>query len=282
MTNLVQIEKVNVNNLDFDVRTAGLDNSGDLVVLLHGFPESSIMWEPLMEKLTQKNYRVIAPNQRGYSVNARPDGIENYTMKLLASDVVAFAKYFGFDKQFHLVGHDIGAVVGWSTVTLYPDLIKSWTALSVPDWPAYLWALDNDPVQKQKGQYVHDFQTPGLPEKLLVQNDYAVLKKLWKGFDQKTINAYLKLFSSPKAITSVVNWYRALLQLPQIDYTPVTVPTKFIWGNEDLAIGRAGVEKNKDFVNAPYNFVEMDAGHWFMEFNRDEICKQIIENIEKY
>ncbi|MCH4004908.1 MAG: alpha/beta hydrolase [Lactobacillus crispatus] len=106
----IEIKKYHINNLDFTVRTAGLENSGDLVVLLHGFPESSLMWEPLMKILAEKGYRVIAPNQRGYSSDARPKGFKNYTMKLLASDVVTLAEKVGFKNKFHLVGHDIGAV----------------------------------------------------------------------------------------------------------------------------------------------------------------------------
>lgn len=60
------------------------------------------------------------------------------------------------------------------------------------------------------------------------------------------------------------------------------MPTKFIWGNQDLAIARGGVERNRQYVSGPYQFVELDAGHWFMEFNQEEICRQIIENIENY
>ncbi|MBC8743753.1 alpha/beta hydrolase [Lactobacillus sp. Marseille-P7033] len=280
--NQITIQQISANQQTFTVRIAGLDNSGDLVVLLHGFPESSLMWEPLMLKLANQGYRVIAPNQRGYSAGARPVGVQNYTMKLLAADVVALAQFFGFRQKFHLVGHDIGAVVGWTTATLYPQLLKSWTALSVPNWPAYIWALDNDPVQKEKGHYVHTFQHKYIPELILRAFHYRVLRKLWAGFPQATVDAYLDLFSEKSALTAVVNWYRALLQLPQIQYKQVTVPTKFIWGNQDLAIARSGVERNRQYVSGPYQFVELDAGHWFMEFNQEEICRQIIENIEDY
>lgn len=275
----IKIETFHLNNFDFTVRTAGLNNNGDLVVLLHGFPESSLMWESLMKILAQKGYRVVAPNQRGYSSGARPKGFENYTMKLLASDVIALAEKVGFKSKFHLVGHDIGAVVGWTTATLYPNLLKTWTALSVPDWPAYLWALDNDPIQKDKGSYVHLFQHKFIPELILRFRHYRVLRKLWQGFPQSTINAYLKLFSQKGALTGAVNWYRALLQLPQINYSLIKVPTTFIWGNKDLAIARAGVMKNKDYMSAPYKFIELNAGHWFMEFNQDEICRLIIESL---
>lgn len=280
--NQITIQQITVNQQTFSVRKAGLDNNGDMVVLLHGFPESSLMWETLMLKLANQGYRVIAPNQRGYSAGARPLGVQNYKMKLLAADVVALAHFFSFQQKFHLVGHDIGAVVGWTTATLYPQLLKSWTALSVPNWPAYIWALENDPVQEEKGHYVHTFQHKYIPELIFRAFHYRVLRKLWAGFPQATIDAYLDLFSEKGALTAVVNWYRALLQLPQINYKQITVPTKFIWGNQDLAIARSGVERNRQYITGPYQFVKLDAGHWFMEFNREEICKQISEHIKKY
>ena len=74
--NQITIQQISVNQQTFTVRTAGLDNNGDLVVLLHGFPESSLMWEPLMLKLANQGYRVIAPNQRGYST-----GVDHKTIR---------------------------------------------------------------------------------------------------------------------------------------------------------------------------------------------------------
>jgi pimeloyl-ACP methyl ester carboxylesterase len=127
---------------------------------------------------------------------------------------------------------------------------------------------------------VHLFQHKFIPEFILRFRHYRALRKLWQGFPQYNINAYLNLFSEKGALTGAVNWYRALLQLPQIDYTPVKVPTTFIWGNQDLAIARAGVMKNKDYLAAPYKFIELNAGHWFMEFNQAEICDLILQSLK--
>ena len=63
--NQITIQQISVNQQTFTVRTAGLDNNGDLVVLLHGFPESSLMWDPLMLTLANRGNRVIGPHQRG-------------------------------------------------------------------------------------------------------------------------------------------------------------------------------------------------------------------------
>ncbi len=81
-----------------------LENKGDLVVFLHVFPESSIIWCKPMKILADRGYRCIAPDQRGYSEGARPLGVENYTTRELSKDVLALADAVGNRGKFHLVG----------------------------------------------------------------------------------------------------------------------------------------------------------------------------------
>ena len=99
-------------NLIFKCRVNGLHNSGSAVILLHGFPETSKMWSKLIQFLSNNNYKVIAPDQRGYSPNARPSSLKEYKIDKLAQDVIDIANAFNFDK-FHLVGHDWGSAIGW-------------------------------------------------------------------------------------------------------------------------------------------------------------------------
>ena len=272
-----------LNGMEFLCRTAGLEQKGELIIFLHGFPESSIIWEKTMTKFADMGYRCLAPDQRGYSEGARPEGYENYSFKKLAADVIGFADLVGCKGKFHLVGHDLGAALGWNVVTLYPERIQSWTALSVPHWPAYKWALENDPVQKQKGAYVIHFMEPNLPEASLADNDFAILRRLWEGFDEETLNDYMRIFSQPTARTATINWYRGIMKVDeQISYGEVETPTAFIWGNEDLAIGRAGVERSHSYMKGYYDFHELDAGHWLTEFNEPEISKIIINHIKRF
>lgn len=272
-----------MNDMEYLCRTAGLDQKGELIIFLHGFPESSIIWKKTMSKLASLGYRCLAPDQRGYSDGARPDGYENYSFRKLVDDVIGFADLVGCSGKFHLVGHDIGAALGWNVVTLYPDRIQSWTAMSVPHWPAYKWALENDPVQKEKGAYVTKFMQPDVPETLLAANDYAVLKHLWKGFDQEILNDYIRIFSQPAARTATINWYRGIMKVKEdITYGEIKTPTAFIWGNQDLAIGRTAVEKGHEYMKGYYDFYELNAGHWLTEFNEPEVSEIIIKHIQKF
>lgn len=278
MENILQTT-MEINGLEFNIHQAGAQNNGDLVILLHGFPESSIMWEKTIQKLSNLGYYVIAPDQRGYSLNARPENFSEYSMDILADDIIEIANQLGYS-QFHLVGHDIGAVVGWSIVSKYPQKIKSWTALSVPNWPAYVWALKNDPTQQEKGAYVKRFQDPEASEKLISSNDFAILRNLWSGFNSNTIDQYLNIFSRPGALTSIIKWYKALFSAPtSIDYTSIKPNTILIYGNSDLAIGESGIEKNAEYMTGNYKLITLNAGHWLMEFNTDEVNNIIIDNL---
>lgn len=283
MDTVISKKIINMNGMQYFCRTAGIEQDGELVIFLHGFPESSIMWENTMKKLAKLGYRCLAPDQRGYSDAARPEGYENYSFKKLVDDVIGFAESVGVKGKFHLVGHDIGAAVGWNVVTLYPERIQSWTALSVPHWPAYKWALENDEDQKEKGSYIGMLMQENIPEAMLAKDDFAILHNLYKGFDQKIIDDYMRIFSQASARTATINWYRGIMMSKDnISYGEIKTPTTLIWGNEDIAIRRAGIEKNKEYMKGYYDFHELNAGHWLTEFNEVEVLDIIINHIKKF
>lgn len=271
------------NGYEYLCRYAGLDNDGPLVLLLHGFPETSIIWEPLLSKLADLGYRAVAPNQRGYSDGARPEGLEPYSVGVLADDVIGFAEELGCDGKFYLVGHDWGGSVGWAVVNNYPERIQAYVGMSTPYTPAFMYAMMNDEDQKAKSFYIRDFQTPEVPEENMAKDDYAWLRNYWEGFSQEVIDDYLTVFSQKEARTATVNWYRAMFAVKNdFEYKPVELPVTYIWGNQDIALGRLGAEMTAQFMKGYYNFVEVDGGHWLMEFNEEEVSKLIIEHIQKF
>ena len=101
---LVQID---VGELRFRARVANLAAPGDTLILLHGFPQTSAAWEPVIEAAVAKGYRVVAFDQRGYSPGARPTARDSYALDKLIGDVLAVADVVGADR-FHLAGHDWG------------------------------------------------------------------------------------------------------------------------------------------------------------------------------
>jgi pimeloyl-ACP methyl ester carboxylesterase len=141
-------------NLTFTCRTSRMKNKGAAIILLHGFPETSRMWHKLIKVLDSKNYLVIAPDQRGYSSGARPSKIKDYKINKLTKDIIDIADAFKLT-NFHLVGHDWGAAVGWVMSSMFKNRIISYSALSVPHLDAFSKAISNDKIQKKK-KLLHD------------------------------------------------------------------------------------------------------------------------------
>ena len=122
--------------LTFDAVTAG-PGDGELVLLLHGFPQTKFAYRAQLPGLAEAGYRAVAVDQRGYSPNARPTGVEAYHTDNLTADVLRIADALGA-KRFHLVGHDFGAVIGWQVAARHPDRLATYTSLSVGHPIAYV------------------------------------------------------------------------------------------------------------------------------------------------
>ncbi|MDP9236803.1 MAG: alpha/beta hydrolase [Chloroflexota bacterium] len=97
----IAVREIIANGMAFRCREAA--GSGEPVILLHGFPETSHMWLPLMERLRAEGYRCLAPDQRGYSAGARPEEAGHYRYIDTASDALALAGAWDADR-FHLIG----------------------------------------------------------------------------------------------------------------------------------------------------------------------------------
>ena len=110
--------------LVFDVSVAGA-GAAPLVLMLHGFCVSRHFWDNQLRALAQAGYFAVAPNQRGYSVDARPDPqvFDNYSIEGLIGDALDIVAAVGHrERRFHLVGHDWGGSLSWLIADRYPSV----------------------------------------------------------------------------------------------------------------------------------------------------------------
>lgn len=283
---IIKKQLIKANGLEFTCRVSGKPENTP-VILLHGWPETSHMWEELMTHLALEDYYCIAPNMRGYSIGAKPKGKANYALELLIKDVASIANTLGITK-FHLIGHDWGACIGWKMVESYPDLIQSWTALSVPHIQAFGTAIVSDPKQGKMSAYMKGFQLPYLPELRLKQKNYKVLRTLWKNSSNEQLDDYLEVFSQKGVLRASINYYRKNYRLltkalKQEILGAISHPTLFIWGAKDLAIGRKAVELQDQYMKGPYELIILeDAGHWLMQTRFTEIKNAILKHITAF
>lgn len=272
---LVQIE---ANGMTFRARVAGLENTGPGLILLHGFPETSAMWGPLIDEAVASGVRVVAFDQRGYSPDARPEGVDAYVVPELAADVIAIADAVGFER-FHLVGHDWGCVVGWAVTIQHPQRVLTWTGLSIPH-PATLLARLRDELPS----YIKIFTAPLVPEAMLSWNDRATLREdIYARARPEDREEYLAVFSEPGALTGALNWYRAItssLDGADLVAGPVEdVPTLFIWGTQEGWVTPDALVDQRGLVNAPYSELELDAGHYLMQEKPDAVVAAVIKHL---
>lgn len=273
--------RVKIGEMTFRVRAAGLQNSGPNVLLLHGFPESSKIWEGLMTEAAQKGFRLIAFDQRGYSPGARPSGADNYRIPLLIKDVFAMADAVGFN-NFHLAGHDWGAVVGWFTVMDHPERINSWSALSIPHAGAFFRGAVMDPEQSKRSGYVAFLQRPLVPEFVFTMRSQKSLKDMFSSVPAQNREEYIRIHSEPGALTAALNWYRALdLETVANDPAyrkPISRPTLLVWGKKDLVIAETVVAKARELMPEDYTEVALDTGHALLQHAPDEVIPAVIQH----
>jgi len=238
------------------------------VLLLHGFPEGSRCWLDVLAALGQQGVRAVAPDQRGYAAGARPSEVEAYALPELVADAVGFLDALGWESA-HVVGHDWGAVVAWTLAARHPERVRTLTAVSVPHPQAFGAALRGDPVQQRLSGYIGLFRAEGgKAEQVLLADDAAALRAFFTGshLGVAEVDAFVRPLTEPGALTAALNWYRAMRVEDYLDVPAVSVPTTYVWGSEDLGVGRAAAEGCSAWVSGDFAFRPLDGvSHWVPE-----------------
>ncbi|AHH18981.1 alpha/beta hydrolase family protein [Nocardia nova SH22a] len=265
--------------------------SGDPVVLLHGFPQTHLMWRHVARVLARR-YLVIVPDLRGYGVSDKPEeaGPETYSKRTMAQDIIEVVRAIGHER-FGLIGHDRGALVGVRAALDHPDTIThlgildvlptmdTWDVLHGVDaavaWHLYLMA-----------------QPKGLPERMIeaVADDFfGSFLDAWDPsgttFPPEVRRHYID--SSVAAVPSIVADYRATagidLDMDRADRkagAQLTMPVAVIsqdWGAQ-LGFDASALWRNWA-PSATYQ--PIDAGHFMAEEKPDEIAAFIDQLMQR-
>ncbi len=272
-----------VNGVSLHVAQAG-PADGPLVVLLHGFPEFWFEWRDYFEPLAQAGFRVVAPDQRGYNLSSKPQGVAAYRLDLLADDIFALADALG-RKTFRVVGHDWGSAVAWWMATRRPERLERLVTMDAPHPAVWMSAVRHDAEQRRKSWYVQALRIPWLPEFLIRLGGYSGLTKALTSaarkdaFTPEILKQYKTAWQQPGALTAMINWYRAVaadnLVMPAAKSLPM--PTLILWGDKDiyvgpkLAVACAALCADARVVHFP------QAGHWLPHDEREAVIAQLLE-----
>lgn len=261
---------------------------GKPLLLIHGYPQTHIMWYKVVEKLS-KEYYIICPDLRGYGDSSKPKGDEEhltYSKKSMAKDMITLMQKLGFDK-FFVAGHDRGARVTHRMCLDYPNNILKACVMDIT--PTYHMFKNTN--QAFATGYYHWFfliQPDFLPETMIGNNPRYYLEeklKRWsaKGsvFDKEAIDEYVRCFDKD-SIHATCEDYRAGASIDMSDdekdrNRKISTPLLVLWGE-------------KGFVNRTYDVLNiwkeyaldvsgeaLDCGHFLPEEKPKEVSQKLKE-----
>lgn len=273
------------NQLSFRVAMAGTGNQ--LVLCLHGFPESALSWRYQIQPLAQAGYRVWAPDLRGYGGTTRPVGSTAYRIECLLDDVTELLNIAGA-QQAILIGHDWGGIIAWYYALRHPDRLKGLVILNAPH-PACFERELRHWRQLRRSWYMGLFQIPWLPEALLSMRQGYMIGRIFERLmihrehmPSDIVTRYRQQACVPGALTAMLNYYRAALRggwaLRQrsLGYPKIEIPTLVLWGLHDQALGTHNLDGLNHFVRDLTTVTLGDAGHFVHEDKPDRVNHELI------
>ena len=267
------MEHIALGDLTFAVQDEG---DGPAVVLLHGFPDSHVLWRNQVPVLVEAGYRVIVPDLRGFGDSSKPEGVDDYGILNIAGDVLGILDSLGVQRA-HVVGHDWGAALAWAMGAFVADRVDHLVALSVGHPSAF---RDAGYAQRQKSWYMLLFQFEGIAEQWLSADDFANMRS-WSNhpdMDQVAVD-----LARPGALTAALNWYRAnvhprTLVEPPLVFPQVQAPTMGVWSSGDFALVESGMTASQPFVDGSWRYERIEgAGHWMQLEAPDQVAALLVD-----
>ena len=252
---------------------------GPLVVMIHGFPDYWYSWRHQMSALKEQ-YQVIAIDQRGYNKSAQPEGIDNYAMPLLVSDVVAVIKDTG-SKQATVVGHDWGGAVAWQVALNLPQITDKLIILNLPHPNGLAREMRDNREQRTNSGYAQRFRQGKASDPDILGGGPMTAQRLAQWVqDKEAKQHYVDAFNRSN-FSSMLNFYKAnypnlsderpenMTSTPQLN-----MPVLIFHGLKDRALHSDGLNNTWDWIDQDLTIVTVpSAGHFVQQDAADLVSK---------
>jgi haloacetate dehalogenase len=237
-------ERIDVNGVTIHLRHGG---SGPPLLLLHGFPQTHVIWHEIADELA-RHYTLVMPDLRGYGDSSKPPGLpdhSNYSKRAMAQDMLEVMAALGF-ASFRLCGHDRGGRVAHRLALDHPAAVQKLMLLDIAPTRTMYEHTD----QAFATAYYHWFfliQPAPLPETLIGNSAAFFLRTTlggWGSNNQAFIDAaamaeYERCFCRPEAIHAMCEDYRAAASIDlehdrDHDTQRIACPLRVLWGQHGV------------------------------------------------
>jgi pimeloyl-ACP methyl ester carboxylesterase len=208
---------------------------------------------------------------RGYNLSDKPQGVENYDMRLLVGDVIAVIQHFGRDKAI-VVGHDWGGMVSWQLALNAPRFVDRLIILNLPHPRGLMRELAHNPVQQAASEYARNFQQEGAEARLQPEQ-----LAFWVT-DPEAKPKYIEAFQRSD-IKAMLAYYKC--NFPRLPYkedaSPVvmtSMPVLMFHGLKDVALVSDALNNTWDWMGKDLTLVTIpDSGHFVQQDAADLVTR---------
>ena len=278
-------EKIKSNGIEINVAHGG---KGPPLLLIHGYPQTNLMWHKIAPALSEKYY-IVCPDLRGYGKSSKPVGVpdhSNYSKREMANDMTGVMKHLGFN-SFLAAGHDRGGRVLHRMCLDHPDKVTRACVMDIA--PTHHMFITAD--KEFATGYYHWFfliQPDGLPEKLISEDPAYYLTEIlkrWSGknkaFEPEIVKEYIERFSDPQCIHGSCEDYRAASSIDlahdeeDMD-KKISCPLLVLWGNEGFVHRKYDVLSTWQQRASDVFGKALDSGHFIPEENPEQVLEELL------
>ena len=280
------VQKVQLHDLTINYASAG---TGSPILLLHGHPQTHVVWRKVAPHLVEAGYQVIAPDLRGYGDSDKPESDPShlpYSKRVMAADQIALMKHLGHE-TFSVVGHDRGGRVAHRLALDFPYAVERLVVLDIAP-TLTMYAQTDQEFATRYFWWFFLIQPDGLPEKMIASDPEYFLRrhiagqvKIEGSVDEVAIAEYLRSYSDPATLHAICEDYRAAasidLEHDREDQTSrINAPLLAIWGEQSVVgelydVKMTWQEKANDVTG-----VALSCGHAIPEEAPEELTGHII------
>ena len=255
-----------------------IGGSGPVVVLLHGFAETSHMWRPLLPELA-KAHTVIAPDLRGAGDSDRP--ASGYDKKTMAKEIHALVDQLGFHEPIELVGHDIGLMVAYAYAAQFPTDVRKLVLMD-----AFLPGIGNWKDVWLARDLWHFHFYGETPEALVKGRERTYLEHFWNDFAADRTKSipeadrrlYAAAYARANGMHATMQYFKSFEQdatdFAALSVTKLAMPVLVLTGEK--ASGTTLIDQTRLVATDVEGTVVKGSGHWLMEEAPQQVIPALV------